>query len=88
MTEEHKQNIVEQTLMAQGDSLYLAGPAARRDLSNRLTAAHFDIDLNGVDVFSQAPSFEQADAEEVRLKKLQELRQFTVSLSHKILRLS
>ena len=37
MTEEHKQNIVEQSLMAQGDSLYLAGPAARTDLSNRLT---------------------------------------------------
>ena len=88
MSEEHKQNIVDQTILAQGDSLYLAGPAARKDLSNQLTAAGFDIDLNGIDVFSKAASFEQADTAEVRLKKLQDLRQFTTALSHKILRLS
>ena len=88
MTDEHKQNIVEQSLMAQGDSLYLAGSAARRDFSNQLTAASFDIDLNGIDVFRQAASFEQADTAEVRLKKLQDLRQFTIALSHKILRLT
>ena len=88
MSEEHKQNIVDQTILAQGDSLYLAGPAARKDLSNQLTAAGFDIDLNGIDVFSKAASFEQADTAEVRLKKLQDLRQFMTSLSHKILRLS
>ena len=74
--------------MAQGDSLYLAGPAATRDLSNWLTAAHFDTDLKSIDVFSQAPSFDQADTDEMRLKKLQDLRHFTVSLGHKILRLS
>ena len=87
MTEEHKAAIVDQTLLAQGDSLYMAGTAARRDLSNRLTAAHFDTDLNSIDVFSQAPSFDQADTDEVRLKKLQDLRQFTVSLGNKILKL-
>ena len=43
--------------MAQGDSLYLAGSTARKDLSNQLTAAGFDVDLNGIDVFRQAASF-------------------------------
>ena len=87
MTEEHQANMTDQTVLAQGDSLYLAGPAARRELSNQLTAAHFDTDLNGLDVFSQAPTFEQADTDAVRLKKLVELRRFTVSLGHKILKL-
>ena len=68
--------------------MYLAGSAARRNFSNQLTAASFDIDLNGIDVFRQAASFEQADTAEVRLKKLQDLRQFTIALSHKILRLT
>ena len=87
MSEEHQANMTDQTVLSQGDSLYLAGPAARQEVSHRLTAANFDFDLNGLDVFSQAPTFEQADTDDVRLKKLVDLRKFTVSLGHKILKI-
>ena len=82
MSEEHQANMTDQTVLSQGDSLYLAGPAARQEVSHRLTAANFDFDLNG-----QAPTSEQADTDDVRLKKLVDLRKFTVSLGHKILKL-
>ena len=71
MSEELRTNIVSETVLARGDSLYMVGPAARQDLSNRLTAANKDIDLTAVDVFCQAPSFLPNDTNEVQLKKLQ-----------------
>ena len=86
MTEEHKANVVNETLLAQTDSLYVAGPVARQDLSGRLTAANKDIDLTAIDVFTQAPLFLQTDTQEVTLKKMQQLRAFCVGLGHKVLK--
>ena len=88
MSDELRTNIVNETVLARGDSLYTVGPAARQDLSNRLTAANKDIDLTAVDVFCQAPSFLPNDTNEVQLKKLQEFREFCVGLGHKVLKLT
>ena len=88
MSEELRTNIVNETVLARGDSLYTVGPAARQELSGRLTAANKDIDLTAIDVFCQAPSFLQTDTEEVQLKKLQDFRAFCVGLGHKVLKLS
>ena len=88
MDEELRTNIVNETVLARGDSLYTAGPAARQDLSNRLTAEGKDIDLTAVDVFCQAPSFLPNDTNEVQLRKLQEFREFCVGLGHKVIKLT
>ena len=88
MSEEYRTNIVNETVLARGDSFYTAGPAARQDLSNRLSAAGKDIDLTAVDVFCQAPSFLETDTNEVQLRKLQEFREFCVGLGHKVLKLT
>jgi len=88
MSDELRTNIVNETVLARGDSLYTAGPEARQDLSTRLTAANRDIDLTAVDVFCQAPSFLPNDTNEVQLKKLQEFREFCVGLGHKVLKLT
>ena len=88
MSEELRTNIVNETVLARGDSLYTVGPAARQELSSRLTAASKDIDLTAIDVFCQAPSFLPTDTEEVQLKKLQDFRAFCVGLGHKVLKLS
>ena len=88
MDEELRKNIVDETVLARGDSLYTAGPAARQDLSSRLTAEGKDIDLTAVDVFSQATSFLPNDTNEVQLRKLQEFREFCVGLGHKVIKLT
>ena len=87
MTKEHQAEMTNQTLLVQGDSLYLAGAPARQELSTRLTEATFDFDLNGLDEFTKSPTFLQADTDEAKLKKLVDLRKFTGSLAHKILML-
>ena len=87
MTKEHQAEMTNQTLLVQGDSLYLAGAPARQELSTRLTEATFDFDLNGLDEFTKSPTFLQADTDEAKLKKLVDLRKFTGSLAHKILKL-
>ena len=70
MSDQHQAEMTNQTLLVQGDSLYLAGAAARQELSTRLTEATFDVDLNGLDDFSHAPTLLQADTDEAMLKKL------------------
>ena len=88
ITEEHRQQLMDQTLMAQTDPLYVANPNPRRELSNRLTAAHYDFDLVRIDEFYQAVSFLEANTPEVQLQKLKDLGTFVISISHKALRLN
>ena len=88
MSEQLRQNIIDETLLAQEDSIYVAGPAARRELSNRLSAASKDIDLTAIDVFCQAPTFLSTDTEDVQIKKLQDFREFCAGMGHKVLKLS
>ena len=51
MTEEHRQQLADTTLMVQADPLYVATPNARRDLSTRLAVAQYDFDLTRIDEF-------------------------------------
>ena len=59
MTEQLQAEMTNQTLLVQKDALYSAGAPARQELSNRLTAAAFDFDLNELNEFTTGPSFLQ-----------------------------
>ena len=51
LSEDYKEQILEQTLLVQTDAFYEETPEARRELSDQLVAAQYDYDLQALDNF-------------------------------------
>ena len=76
LSEDYKEQILEQTLLVQTDAFYEETPEARRELSDQLVAAQYDYDLQALDDFVKAPSFTDLDSDDGKLKKLTTLGLF------------